>query len=262
MTAMCVGETITVGAGAAARSIRVEFRPGRGPCLVWLGGFRSDMRGSKAEAVDAFAAARGQACLRFDYSGHGESGGRFEDGTISSWLEESLAVIRRHAGATPLLIGSSMGGWLASCAALALRDAGGSIAPAALVLVAPAHDFTERLFLPRLAPEARESLRRTGRALIDSDHGEPYPVTQALFDDGRRHLLLDAPFSVGCPVAILQGMRDDAVPWQHALDIVERQRDAAVTLTLIKDGDHRLSREQDIARLLQTIDAVSALSAD
>jgi len=262
MTATSFEETITVGAGAAARPIRVAFRSGRDPCLVWLGGFRSDMRGSKAEAVDAFAAARGQACLRFDYSGHGESGGRFEDGTISRWLEESLAVIHRYAGQSPLLIGSSMGGWLASCAALALRDDAVSITPAALVLLAPAHDFTERLFLPRLAPEERRSLAQTGRALIASESGDPYPVTQALFDDGRRHLLLEAPFSVGCPVAILQGMRDDAVPWQHALEIVERQQDEAVTLTLIKDGDHRLSREQDIARLLQTLDTLSGLSAD
>jgi pimeloyl-ACP methyl ester carboxylesterase len=254
-----VTATIAVGEGAAARRIRVEHQPGGGPCLVWLGGFRSDMRGSKAEAVAAFAAARAQACLRFDYSGHGESDGCFEDGTISRWLEESLAVIRRYAGASPLLIGSSMGGWLATCAALALRGAGDQAAPSALVLIAPAHDFTERLFLPRLDPHSRESLARTGRTLVAAEHGgESYPIRQALFDDGRRHLLLDAPFAVGCPVSILQGMRDDAVPWEHALEIVDRLQDQSVTLSLIKDGDHRLSREQDIARLLRTLDALSA----
>jgi len=248
-----------VGAGAAARRICVDYQSGRGPCLVWLGGFRSDMHGGKAEAVAAFAAARAQACLRFDYSGHGESDGRFEDGTISRWLEESLAVIRRYAGASPLLIGSSMGGWLATCAARALRDAGDRAAPSALVLIAPAHDFTERLFLPRLDPQVRESLARTGRALIASGPGgDPYLIRQALFDDGRRHLLLDAPFAVGCPVSILQGMRDDAVPWQHALEIVDRLQDQAVTLSLVKDGDHRLSRDQDIARLLRMLDTLSA----
>ncbi len=246
-------ETIQVGEGAAARSIAVESRAGTGPGIVWFGGFRSDMRATKAEALDAWAAGTGRAMLRFDYSGHGESGGDFLDGTISRWLEEALAVLARHGGERPVLVGSSMGGWIALLAALALapdprRRAGG------LVLVAPAADFTERLMWDRFTPEIRDAIETQGLTLRPSLYAdEPYPITRGLIEDGRRHLLLDAPVEPGCPVHVIQGLRDPDVPWEHAMRLVERLPGEDVQVTLIGDGDHRLSRPQDIDRLVKAV---------
>jgi pimeloyl-ACP methyl ester carboxylesterase len=247
-------EFITVGKGPQARNIAVEYRPGKGPCLVWLGGFRSDMRGSKAEAVDAYAAQHGRACLRFDYSGHGESEGDFEDGTISRWCEEALAAITAFAGEKPILIGSSMGGWITLLATRHLRVHDRDRAPSALVLIAPAPDFTERLMWPSFDEATRNAIMHDGKAIIPSEYDDSgYPITRALIEDGRDNLLMDEPILTGCPVHILQGMQDDAVPWQHALATMERMPAESVAMTLIKDGDHRLSREEDIARLIGVI---------
>lgn len=248
-------EFITVGKGPQARNIAVEYRTGEGPCLVWLGGFMSDMRGSKAEAVDAFAAREGRACLRFDYSGHGESEGAFEDGTISRWCEEALAVITAQAGEAPILIGSSMGGWIALLATRHLRVHDRARAPSGLVLIAPAPDFTERLMWKDFDEATRNAIMMDGKVMIPSDYDEAgYPITRALIEDGRANLLMDEPILTGCPVHILQGMADPDVPWQHALAVMERMPADNVAMTLVKDGDHRLSRDEDIARLITILE--------
>lgn len=246
-------ETLSVGTGSAARDIAVRLRPGDGPPVVWLGGFRSDMRATKALALDAWAVEHGRALIRFDYSGHGESGGRFADGTISDWLEDAQAVLSHFAKTPPVLVGSSMGGWIACLAARAMPQP-----PAGLVLIAPALDFTEALMWEAFPPEVRAELERNGvwyRATAYAP--EPDPIGMHLIEDGRRHLLLGDDFDPGCPVHILQGMRDPDVPYAHALKTVERLPESGTLLTLIKDGDHRLSRPQDIALLLRTIDAIT-----
>ncbi len=253
---------IDVGQGAEARRIAVLAREGAGAPVIWFGGFRSDMRASKAEALDAWAAERGGRFVRFDYSGHGESGGSFADGTISRWLEESLAVVSTYAPEQPILVGSSMGAWIATLAAIRLaRECGGG-GPAGLVLIAPAIDFTERLMWDVFPADIRETIEREGvfyRPSLYSD--EPYPITRNLIEDGRRHLILGAPVQTGAPVHILQGMRDPDVPWEHAMSFVERLPGEDVQLTLVKDGDHRLSRPEDIDRLIRAVDAMLTRAA-
>jgi pimeloyl-ACP methyl ester carboxylesterase len=245
-------ETLTLGAAGRQRAIAVLRRDGATPGLFWLGGFRSDMTGTKAEAVDAYAARHGLAVTRFDYSGHGRSGGRFEDAVLSDWLEEALAVFATTTG-PQIVIGSSMGGWLSLL--LALRpEAAARVA--ALVLIAPAPDFTERLMLPSLPAKLRATLERDGRVEVVEPGMAPYPLTRALIEDGRRHLLLDGPIALSCPVTILQGGADTTVPVAHALMLTERLTGADVTLSVIRDGDHRLSRPEDIERLLATLDDV------
>jgi pimeloyl-ACP methyl ester carboxylesterase len=246
---------IEIGEGPARRDIAVLTREGTPPAIVWFGGFRSDMRATKAEALDRWAAEAGRAVVRFDYSGHGESTGAFVEGTISRWLEDSLAVLDRYAGERPVLVGSSMGGWLALLACLRLAAERPDRAPRALVLIAPAPDFTETLMWPAFPPEAKAALQETGLFMSPSAYGEPYPITRDLIEDGRRHLLLGGPIAPGCPVHILQGMRDPDVPWEHAMALVERLPGENVQLTLIKDGDHRLSRPEDIDRIIRAVAA-------
>jgi len=243
--------TIPVGAGAEARDIAVLARPGKGPGVLFLGGFMSDMMGSKAEALDQWAAETGRALTRFDYSGHGRSGGDFAHGTITRWLEESRAVLDQAEG-PQILVGSSMGGWIA-CLAARDRAARGE-ASAGLVLIAPALDFTEELIWNRLSEAARAMLIRDGVLRKPSDYApEPDPITRALIDDGRQHCMLGGQVDPGCPVHILQGMRDTDVPYTHALRILDRLPAEGTVLTLIADGDHRLSRPQDIARLVAAV---------
>lgn len=253
-----MAENLKVGDGAAERTLAVEVRPGTGTTadrpIVWLGGFRSDMRGSKAERLDAFAARSGHPYVRFDYAGHGESGGRFADCTLSTWLEDAQAVIAAHVQARPLLVGSSMGGWIALLLARAL--AGTPRAPAGLVLIAPAADFTQALMWEAFPDAVRADILERGVHHLPSAYGDPYPITRALIEDGRRHLLLDGAIETGCPVHILQGMRDPDVPWRHALSTLERIATDSVTLTLVKDGDHRLSREEDLALLERSVAAM------
>jgi pimeloyl-ACP methyl ester carboxylesterase len=247
--------TITSGSGAEARSIACLFRPGRDPGVVWLGGFMSDMRSTKAEALDAWAAESGRAFLRFDYSGHGESSGRFEDGTISRWREDALAVLAAFSLDRPVLVGSSMGGWIALLAIQELRRTAPALSPSALVLIAPAVDFTERLMWDRFPEDIRQTIKETGvyhRPSLYSD--SPYPITRTLIEDGRRNLLLGGPIATGCPVHILQGMKDPDVPWDHALRLVEHLPGDNVSTTLVKDGDHRLSRPEDLDRLIRAIE--------
>lgn len=239
------------------RRIAVRRREGRGPGLVWLGGFKSDMLGTKARELDAYAQDHGRACVRFDYSGHGESSGDFKDGTIGAWLEESLAVIETCCDGPQILIGSSMGGWMALLVARAMRQAcieGRARATlAGLVLIAPAPDFTEDLMWARFTPQMRDEIERNGVWHRPSDYGEPYPITKQLIEEGRNHLLLNGMLDVGCPVRILQGVQDEDVPWQHAFKLTHCLPSDDVVLTLVQDGDHRLSRPQDIARILAAV---------
>ncbi|MFZ5670367.1 MAG: alpha/beta fold hydrolase [Pseudomonadota bacterium] len=225
---------------------------GRGPTVVWLGGFMSDMAGTKAQALADWAAAEGRAFLRFDYLGHGESSGDFRRGTITRWREDSLAAIAALAEGPLVLVGSSMGGWLACLVAAEIPDR-----LRALVLVAPAADFTEKLMKPGFPPEAHAALARDGEWIRPSLY-EPggYPITRALIEDGARWSILDSPVPVEVPVRILQGREDPDVPWLHALELANRLKTDDVVFTLVKDGDHRLSRPQDIARLIAAVEEV------
>jgi pimeloyl-ACP methyl ester carboxylesterase len=245
---------IELGQGSASRHIAVRARAGGSPGLFWLGGFKSDMMGTKAVALDAWAAERHRACVRFDYSGHGESGGDFIDGTIGRWLEESVAVFEQFCAGPQVVVGSSMGGWMALLLAreLARRQATGA-SLAGLVLIAPAPDFTEELMWKGFSPQARQEIETRGVWLRPSEYGEPYPITRALIEEGRRHLLLGSAIEVGCPVRILQGAQDPDVPWRHAFALAHRLPADDVVLTMIQDGDHRLSRPQDIARIIAAV---------
>ena len=249
---------LNVGEGGSARRIAVLVRPGAGPTVFWLGGFRSDMRATKAEALDAWAARTGRACVRFDYSGHGESGGAFEESNISRWLEDTLAVVEAFATGPFVLVGSSMGGWLALLATRELPKSAPALRPSGLVLIAPAVDFTERLMWAQFPPDIQRTILEKGVYLRASAYSpEPYPITRDLIEDGRRHLLFGGTIAVGCPVHILQGMQDPDVPWRHALELVEHLPGESVSMTLIKDGDHRLSREEDVERLIAAVEAIA-----
>ena len=221
---------------------------GQGPTLVFLPGFRSDMEGSKALRLAAFAAEHGQAMLRLDYSGHGASEGRFEDGTIGRWSADALAVIDALTDGPLILIGSSMGGWIGLIVALARP---GRIA--GFIGIAAAPDFTERLIWEALAPWERDSLIKEGVLPMASDYGEPTPITLKLIEEGRTHLLLNGPIALACPIRLLQGQRDADVPWQTALDLADRLVATDLRVILIKDGDHRLSRQTDLALLDMTV---------
>jgi len=229
-------------------SIRLAWRriPGHGTGVVFLGGFNSDMTGSKAEFLAGWCEARGTPFLRFDYSGHGASGGRFVDGTIGRWAEDAACVLNALAPGPQVLVGSSMGGWIALL--LARRRP-----PCALIGIAPAPDFTEDLMWAEFSPEVRATIERDGVWHRPSEYGAPYPITHALIEDGRSHLLLRAPLAIDVPVRILQGQRDADVPWRHALRIGEALTSEDVRIHLVKDGDHRLSRPQDLALLGETL---------
>ncbi|MGA2287151.1 alpha/beta hydrolase [Bradyrhizobium sp.] len=245
---------IEVGKDSAARRIAVRARSGGAPGLIWLGGFNSDMQGIKALALDAWAAGQGRACVRFDYSGHGESGGAFVEGTIGRWLEESVAVFEQFCAGPQIVVGSSMGGWMALLLAREMmRRRGAHATLAGLVLVAPAPDFTEVLMWQRFSAEIRQEIETKGVWLQPSQYGEPYPITRALIAEGRNHLLLGSAIEVGCPIRILQGAQDPDVPWRHAFALADRLPVDDVVLTVIQDGDHRLSRPQDIARMIAAV---------
>lgn len=246
---------IDVGEGPAARRIAVRSRRGQGPGLVWLGGFKSDMQGSKALALDAWAGDHDRALVRFDYSGHGESGGDFADGTIGRWLAESVAVFERFCEGPQVLIGSSMGGWMALLLAREIRKRTDQASLAGLVLIAPAPDFTEELMWKNFSPAVKQEIKTKGVWMRPSDYGDgsPYPITRNLIEEGRNHLVLGSAIDLGCPVRILQGAKDPDVPWQHAFALTHRLPADDVVLTMIQDGDHRLSRPQDIARILAAV---------
>ena len=233
------------GDGVALAWVRT---PGRGPTAVFLPGYMSDMTGAKAMAVEAFCTEHGTGCLRLDYSGHGASGGAFTDGTVGRWTDDALALIDRLTKGPLLLVGSSMGGWIALLTALArpARMAG-------LIGIASAPDFTEDLMWQAMMPPERAQLERDGVLQVPSLYGDPYPVTAALIADGRTRLLLDKPIPLHCPVRLLHGQRDPDVPWQTSLRQAERLRSDDVQVVLIKDGDHRLSRPSDLALLRRAL---------
>ena len=254
--------SLTVESPPPARTIAVRARESKGkdhgPGLVWLGGFKSDMAGTKALALDAWAEAHGRACLRFDYSGHGKSGGDFSDGSIGRWLEEAVAVYTRYCQGSQfgpqVLIGSSMGGWLALLLAARLRELKESAPLAGMVLIAPAVDFTEELMWKQFSDPIKREIEDKGFWTRPSEYSpEGYPITKQLIEEGRNHLLMGGLIEPGCPVHILQGVQDPDVPWRHAIELVSRFSRDDVVLTLIKDGDHRLSRPEDIERLLSAV---------
>jgi pimeloyl-ACP methyl ester carboxylesterase len=232
----------------------VRARAGGAPGLFWLGGFNSDMQGTKAVALDAWAAEHHRACVRFDYSGHGESGGAFIDGTIGRWLEESVAVFEQFCAGPQVVIGSSMGGWMALLLAreMARRAAEPRLAGRAGADRAGA-GFHRRADVEGFSPKPGTRSRPRACGCGRREYGDPYPITRALIEEGRNHLLLGGAIEVGCPVRILQGAQDPDVPWRHAFALAHRLPVDDVVLTMIQDGDHRLSRPQDIARMLAAV---------
>ncbi len=251
------GEGKTAPRQLAACRIEARGEGTERPAVVWLGGFMSDMDSGKALALDAWARAQGRGFVRFDYSGHGRSSGAFTDGTISHWLEDALTVLRTLTSGPVILVGSSMGGWIALLVARRLAEAAHVTRLAGLVLIAPAVDFTERLMWERFTPEIRQTIAAEGVWLRPSPYGEPYPITRTLIEDGRHHLLLDSSIEAGCPIHILQGMQDADVPWQHAMTLVEHLASDPVSITLVRDGEHRLSREEDLVRLITAVEQIA-----
>lgn len=256
-------EFITVGTGDAARQIAMLVRDAREPgsqtTLFWLSGYRSDMGGSKAMEVDGFAARAGFGCIRFDYSGHGISGGEFTDGTISRWLEEAIAVLDHAKPQRIVVIGSSMGGWIGLRLLQELRKRKAPPEIEGLVLIAPAPDFTLDLIEPNLTEVEKVSLAERGFFEEPSAYSPaPNIYTRALMEDGRANQVMTGIIETGCPVHILQGMQDRDVPYAHALKLVEHLPADDVVLTLIRDGDHRLSRPQDLERMLAAIETLAA----
>ena len=228
---------------------------GNAPTVVWLGGFHSDMTGTKAQVLADQAQATGGGYVRFDYFGHGQSDGDFAEGTITRWREDALAVIDDLTEGPLVLVGSSMGGWLACLAAVARPQR-----VKALVLVAPAPDFTEKLMEPELSDEAKAAIARDGFWIRPSDYDDGgYPITRTLLEDGARWSILAGPVPIDVPVRVLQGGADPDVPWTHALELANAINSDDVVFTLIKDGDHRLSRPQDLERLVAAVNEARAL---
>ena len=248
---------LDLGTATGKRRIAVCPQAGNLPGLFWLGGFKSDMRGTKGEALAAWAAQQERACVRFDYAGHGESSGDFADCTIGGWLEDSLAVFEAFCRGPQVVVGSSMGGWLALLMLRALRSrppVARSAVAAGVVLIAPAVDFTEVLMWQQFPAEVQQLITREGAWERPSAYDEqPYRITRQLIEEGRQHLLLGGMIETGCPVRILQGVADPDVPWDHSIELVSHLAQDDVVLTLVKDGDHRLSRPEDIERLIAAV---------
>jgi pimeloyl-ACP methyl ester carboxylesterase len=221
---------------------------GEGPTVVWIGGFRSDMEGTKAMALDTAARARGWDYVRYDHFAHGRSSGDWRKATIGRWREDAICMIDNLKGPV-VVVGSSMGGWVALLLALARpgRMAG-------MVLVNPAQDFTERLMWPGLADHERHAILRDGEITIVEEGFGEYVLTLAMFEEGRDWLLLGAPLPIAAPVHIFQGRADDVVPWRHATALVERLTGGDVRLDLIEGGDHRLSSPDDLERLIEAVE--------
>jgi pimeloyl-ACP methyl ester carboxylesterase len=225
---------------------------GSAPGVVFLGGFRSDMTGTKALFLEDFCRRRGQAFVRFDHFGHGASSGDAALGTISRWAEDAVPVLDSLTEGPQILVGSSMGGWIMLLAALARTEH-----VRALVGVAAAPDFTEDLVWPRLSPTQQQELRDSGAVTLPSEYDPAgYTYRLELFEDGKRHLVMRGAIALECPVRLLHGMRDAAVPWQRSLSLAQRLDSRDVAVTLVKDGDHRLSSEADLTRLGRTLDAL------
>lgn len=233
-------------------TIAYHRRRGRSPGVMFLGGFMSDMTGTKALALDRFCESRGQAFLRFDYFGHGQSSGAFADATVSRWRDDALAVVDILTDGPQVLVGSSLGGWI-----MLLLAAARPQRIKALIGIAAAPDATEDLMWAQFPPAVRQAIERDGAARIPSAYSEQgYLITRKLVEDGRQHLIMRSAIPFDGPVRLLHGMRDDDVPWQRSLALAERLAATDVRITLVKDGDHRLSRDADLAVLMQTLAAV------
>ncbi|MGP1275278.1 MAG: alpha/beta fold hydrolase [Caulobacterales bacterium] len=224
---------------------------GKGPHLVWLGGLRSDMEGTKALALDAWAREQARAFTRFDYFAHGQSDGDWRDARVGRWRRDALAVLDQLTEGPVILVGSSMGAWTALLAALARPER-----VAGLVLIAPAPDFTEALMWQGFSEAVRAEILNRGEWAQPSEYGEPLIITRGLIEEARQWLLLDGPIRVDGPVRVLQGMADPDVPWQHAVRVCEALTSDDVSLHLTKTGDHRLSTPDDIARLISCVEAL------
>ena len=230
---------------------RVE---GRGPAVLWLGGFGSDMTGTKAQALADWALDKGRGFVRFDYFGHGQSSGSFQEGTITRWRQDALAVLDQLSEGPVVLVGSSMGGWIACLVALARRER-----VKTLVLIAPAADFTDKLIWPSLTPAQRHEVETKGVWIRPSPYEDVgMPITRVLIEDGARWSILPGPLGVEAPVRVLQGARDEDVPWNHALELFHAFASDDAVFTLIKDGDHRLSRPQDLTRLIASVEEAAS----
>lgn len=226
---------------------------GRSPGVIFCGGFKSDMTGIKATMLEAFCRARDQQFTRFDYQGHGRSSGAFEDGTIGTWRDDLLAVFEEVADGPQIVVGSSMGGWMALLLTLLRRER-----IAGLVLLAPAPDFTTELLWKALTPEAKREITENGVWLRPSIYDDgPYPITRRLIEESRDHLVLDAPIPFDGPVRILLGLRDETIPVDHVLRTAAAITSDDIEITLIKDGDHRLSKPGDLEKIRAAVAALS-----
>lgn len=238
-------------AGSQGDSLAYKKSDGRGPTLIWCGGLKSDMEGGKATHLHKWAVDQGRGFIRFDYFGHGQSTGRFRDGTMSRWARDVVQVIDELAGGDVILIGSSMGGW-SSLLATGQRQA----KVKALVLIAPAPDFTEKLMWASFSDEQRQTLMNDGILYVPSDYDEPYEYSRELIEDGRQNLLLDAPIKFSGPVRILQGAKDDVVPWEYSHQLSDSLTSQDITYSLVKNGDHSLSCDQGLGLLVQAVEDV------
>ena len=237
------------------RRIAYHVSDGSLPCVIFMGGFKSDMTGSKATAPEATCRANGQRFVRFDYTGHGQSSGEFKEGTIGSWLQDALAVLDQLGAEKNILVGSSMGAWIALHCVLARKDK-----VAGLVGIASAPDFTEKLIWEKLDAAQKKALLEEGVFYAPSCYGEePYPITKQLIEEARAHLLLDGDIPLDIPVRLLHGTKDEDVPWEMAVRLAERLRTADVRLTLVKNGNHRLSEPAQLALLCDTVKTLCQL---
>jgi pimeloyl-ACP methyl ester carboxylesterase len=244
-------ETLARRDGATIAYRRLDGRP---PGIVFLGGFRSEMTGTKAVFLEDYCRRTGRAYLRFDYFGHGASSGDPAHGTIGRWLADAIALLDSLTAGPQILVGSSMGGWIMLLMALARTER-----VRALLGIAAAPDFTEDLLWSRLAPGQRAELIEKGSTILPSEYNAAgYAIGRALIEDGRRHLVLRGPIALECPVRLLHGLRDTSVPWPTSLRLAERLASRDVALTLVKDGDHRLSTAAELARLAATLDELVA----
>jgi pimeloyl-ACP methyl ester carboxylesterase len=230
--------------------VAYQFQPGRGPGILWLGGFHSEMNGNKAQAVAEWGARTGRAILRFDYFGHGASTGEFQHGTVSRWRDDALAVLDRLAEGPQVLVGSSMGGWIALMLARLRPER-----IAGMLLIAPAADFTEALMWQRMPENVRRQILEEGCWQWSTRYGETYPVTRALIEDGRRNLVLDSTIVPQFPVRIVHGLADADVPWQHSLRVADTIK-GDVIVTLVKDGDHRLSTPRELKAMVRALEGL------
>jgi len=240
-------------ASTPPRRIAVRRRAGQGTPILWVGGYRSDMMSTKALALDAVAAKRGHPMIRFDYAAHGESPGQFEEMTLSDWLLDTLTVIDTLGNKPPVIVGSSMGGWI-TLLAMRERHRSGKAPPKALVLIAPAVDFTEELMWNAFPDSLKQKILEEGVYHQPSAYGDPYPITKKFIEDGRNHLMFGAPIHPHAPVHILQGMKDPDVPVAHMQRLLDHMPEADVSVTYVKDGDHRLSRPEDLALLERVVE--------